>query len=156
KDVIDSRTEIRQRSTPSRDAWFTGFRATWSCPPGSMEDVIRSKNLIDNGHIARAPYLVPVTTGNRFVFFCGHDVSPSSPGDKTLQVFDAERRASAAPESRSEAEAVGRQLQAFVRWGPACLLRLQPLSYLCAKPGSLTSESSSAWGLQLIKPSGQL
>jgi hypothetical protein len=54
-----------------------------------MGDAIRSKNLIDNSHIARVPHLVPVTTSKRFVVFCGHGVSPSSPGDKTPQVFDA-------------------------------------------------------------------
>ena len=37
--------------------------------------------------------------------------------------LDAERRASAAPESRSEAEAIGRQLQAVVRPSPQTLGR---------------------------------
>src|SRR5215813_6871185 len=52
-----------------------------------MEEAIRSNQLIDHGHIAHVPEFLPVTTGDRFVVFCGHGVSPSSPGDKILQVF---------------------------------------------------------------------
>src|SRR5712691_11875757 len=57
-----------------------------------MVEVIRSKKLLDHCHIARAPDLVPVTTGDHFVFICGHGVSPSSPGDKPLQVFSTSRQ----------------------------------------------------------------
>src|SRR5262249_46639584 len=44
---------------------------------------------IKNSHVSLVPDFVQVTTGNSCVFFCGHDVSPSSPGDKTPQVFGA-------------------------------------------------------------------
>jgi hypothetical protein len=47
---------------------------------------------MEKSHVFRIPG-VEVTTSNRFVFFCGHGVSPSSPDDKTPQVFGAERQA---------------------------------------------------------------
>jgi hypothetical protein len=60
-----------------------------------------------------------VTTGDRLVVFYGPGVSPSSPGEKTSQVFGAERQPSAAAGSGSEARAsaVGSQLQGVVRHG---------------------------------------
>src|SRR6266571_3150434 len=84
-DVLDSRTEIRKRGVPFRGSSFLGFRVTESyLSARGMEDEIRSKNLIDNCDIDRAPDLVPVTTSKHFVVFCGHDVSPSSPSSARL------------------------------------------------------------------------